>query len=113
MDWLLGAAGAIVVLGGAIVLIGKASRWVLRRARQLGHLLDDVLGEPEREGQPARPSLMARVASIEQKQGEQAATSRALDRRVAGIERELRPNGGSSVKDQITAIVQATGADAN
>jgi hypothetical protein len=113
VDWLLPAAGGLLILGGAVALIAKGIRWVWHRGRQLGHLLDDVLGEPARDGRPSQPSLMARVAGIEEQQTEQAAAFRTLNGRVAGIERELRPNGGSSVKDQITAIAQATGADQN
>lgn len=58
-------AGAVVAVGGALGVAARGGRWLVRRSRQLGHLLDDLLGEPERPGQPARPSLMARVAQIE------------------------------------------------
>jgi len=58
-------AGAVVAVGGALGVAARGGRWLVRRGRQLGHLLDDLLGEPERPGQPARPSLMARVARIE------------------------------------------------
>lgn len=91
------AAAAIGAVAGGVAGAGYLIRVGWRRARQLGHLLDDVLGEPAREGQPARPSLMARVARIEE--------------RVTVIEHEMRPNGGSSVKDQVTAIARATGAN--
>jgi len=59
-------AGAVVAVGGALGVAARGGRWLVRRGRQLGHLIDDLLGEPERPGQPARPSLMRRVAQIEE-----------------------------------------------
>lgn len=59
-------AGAVVAVGGALGVAARGGRWLVRRGRQLGHLLDDLLGEPERPGQPERPSLMARIAQIEE-----------------------------------------------
>ncbi|NJP33676.1 hypothetical protein HCJ94_17230 [Micromonospora sp. HSS6-12] len=104
MEPLLTIAGAVVAIGGATVLLGKAGRWLWRRSRQLGHLLDDVLGEPERNGQPARPSLMARVAGIEDRVA-------VIEKRSAVIEHEVKPNGGNSLKDQVTRIDRALEPD--
>lgn len=97
MDPVLKIAAAVAVIGAAIAVIGKTGAWILRRSRQVGHLLDDVLGEPARPGQAARPSLMTRVTSIEE--------------RVAVIEHEVKPNGGGSLKDQVTRIVENTDPD--
>lgn len=60
-------AGAVVAVGGALGVAARGGRWLVRRGRQLGHLIDDLLGEPERPGQPERPSLMARIARIEKR----------------------------------------------
>ncbi|MCN0181256.1 hypothetical protein [Salinispora arenicola] len=63
----------------------------------MSRLVDDLLGEPPRPGLPkGRPGLMTRVGRIEG--------------RLDALE-ELRPNGGSSIKDQVGRIAQATGAD--
>lgn len=60
------AVAAIAVLGWSARgvrrmwrLMSKANRW-----------LDQVLGEPARDGLPARPSLMQRVEHIEKQQAE-------------------------------------------
>jgi hypothetical protein len=74
--------GAVTAAGGATVVLGKGGRWLIRRSRQLGHLLDDMLGEPAHGDQPERLGLMARVSRIEA---------------------EVRHNGGKSIKDVVVA----------
>ncbi len=103
MESLLYAAGAVTVLGGAVVVVRQAVGWMIRTARKLSRLADDLLGEPAHGGMPARPGLMERVAGIE-------ATQADMLGRLAGLE-ELRPNGGGSIKDTIGRIAQATGAN--
>ncbi len=90
--WIAGVITAVGIIGRAIQLGG---RWVRRTWRKLDRLADELLGEPAREDRPARPSLMQRVA--------------ALDRRLAAVEAEMRPNGGSSVKDQLNRIEDQLG----
>jgi hypothetical protein len=80
--WVVVAAG-VAALCGALFAVGRLARWVWHTARKLGHLVDDLTGEPERDGHPARPSLMARVGKLEA---------------------EMRPNGGSSIKDQLNRM---------
>ncbi|MEV7263963.1 hypothetical protein AB0N38_10470 [Micromonospora aurantiaca] len=104
MDPLLKIAALVATIGAAAAVVGKAGAWVWRRGRQLGHLLDDVLGEPARRDQPARPSLMARVAGIEDRVA-------VIERRSEVIEHEVKPNGGQSLKDQVTRIEQHTQPD--
>ena len=78
-------AGAVVAVGGALGVTARGGRWLARRGRQLGHLIDDLLGEPERPGQPARPSLMQRVAGIEARTVE---IERRLDAHIRHHEEE-------------------------
>jgi len=78
-------AGAVVAVGGALGVAARGGRWLVRRGRQLGHLLDDLLGEPARPGQPARPSLMARVVRIEERT---EAIERRLDAHIRHHEEE-------------------------
>lgn len=51
--------------------------------RKFMHLVDDLVGEPERAGVPARPGLMERVQSIEH---------------------EVTTNHGSSLKDAVKEL---------
>jgi hypothetical protein len=83
--WLAIAGGVVTVLA-ALTALGQLGRWVWRTARKLGHLVDDLAGEPARDGHPARPSLMARVTTLEERTA------------------ELKPNGGGSIKDQINRM---------
>ncbi|MFG2056698.1 hypothetical protein ACGFI9_22010 [Micromonospora sp. NPDC048930] len=104
MDPILKIAAAVTAVVAAIAALGKAAAWLWRRSRQLGHLLDDVLGEPARGDQPARPSLMARVAGIEDRLA-------VVEKSAAVIEHEVKPNGGRSLKDQVTRIDRALDPD--
>ncbi|NIL57091.1 hypothetical protein [Salinispora arenicola] len=93
METLLYGAAAIVAIGAAAQVLHK----VVLGARRASRLVDDLLGEPPRPGLlDGRPGLMARVVRIEG--------------RLDALE-ELRPNGGSSIKDQVDRIAHATGAD--
>ncbi|ROO51087.1 hypothetical protein EDC02_5951 [Micromonospora sp. Llam0] len=93
-DALLAWCGLISAVGAASGVIVVAVRWMLRTMKRLGALADDLLGEAERPGVPRRPGLMERVGAIEDRLGE-------VERVVC---RELRPNGGSSIKDQVARI---------
>jgi hypothetical protein len=79
---IVAVAGVLVALGS----IGAAGRWFVVRLRKLGHLADDLLGEPARPGHEARPGLMDRVKTLEERTA------------------ELKPNGGGSIKDAVTRI---------
>lgn len=77
----LAAAGAIVT---PVVVI---FRWAHPIAKQLANFLEDWFGEPERPGVAAKPGVLLRLVKIE---------------------RELRPNGGSSMRDAVNRV-EATG----
>jgi hypothetical protein len=54
----------------ALALAGWAARGIRRMWRLMSKAnrwLDQVLGEPARDGEPARPGLMERVAGIERR----------------------------------------------
>ena len=89
LTWVIVATGVAAVVA-VLVAAYRLARWMLWAARRFGHLVDDLAGAPVRPGAPARPSLIERVA--------------VMERRTA----ELRPNGGSSVKDAIDRIDQRT-----
>lgn len=81
--WLVGLTAGLTALG-----------WLVTRAvrglRNIGHLVDDLRGEPARDGVPARPSLMSRLAAVEES--------------VAKTQAEVTHNGGGSLKDAVTRI---------
>lgn len=91
--------GTVTLAGtavGAVIVLARAGRSGLRMLRRLGHLLDDLVGVEERNGQPARPGIMHRLAGIED--------------RLSAVEAELHPNAGRSLHDTVTRIARATGA---
>jgi hypothetical protein len=89
-------AGALVAIAGLLVLAGKAVRWMLRSLRRLGRMADEVLGDGDE-----RPGWGQRLAVIEK-------DVTALKKTSATVAAEVKPNGGSSLKDQITRIEEAT-----
>lgn len=76
------------VISTLLVIFGlvKAWGWVGPRVRRLGHLIDDLAGEPGRPGVPARPGVMERIAQVESRTG------------------ELVRNSGSSMKDALDRL---------
>lgn len=97
METLLYISAVIAAVGAAAEVLRRAGRGTLATSRKLARLADDLLGEPGRPGLPdGRPGLMDRVGRIE--------------RRLDALE-ELRPNGGSSLKDQVGRIAEQVGAD--
>jgi prophage DNA circulation protein len=92
------AAAAVAAIAGLAILIGKAVRGMLRSVRRLGRMVDEVLGDGDE-----RPGWGKRLASMEKDVA-------ALKRTSATVAAEVRPNGGSSMRDEITRIAEATGA---
>jgi len=71
---------------------------MLRTVRKLGRLADEVLGDGDK-----RPGWGRRMAAIEQ-------DVTGLKSKVAQVLGEVRPNGGSSMRDEVRRIAEATGA---
>ena len=82
----VGALVALIVAVGA--LAAWALRWAWRILRRVVHFLDDYSGQPARDGRPAVPGFMARLASVED----------SLKHVVA----ETTPNGGGSMRDMVS-----------
>lgn len=91
--WLVGLVAGLGALGW---LVTKA--W--RGFRKMGHFIDDVSGEPARPGTPARPSLMDRLAAVE----DAVARIPVVESSVAQVRAEVTPNGGGSLKDAVVRI---------
>lgn len=92
--WILQAAGALVLFGGAVAVIVKGARFVASMFRKVSEFLDDWRGEPARHGRAAVPGVMERLVRLEEM---------ALE-----VAHEVKPNSGTSLKDQITQIQEHT-----
>lgn len=129
---------ALLAIPSALsAVVFRPARRLLRR---VGQVLDDWTGEPARPGVQSRSGVMERLQTIEGNQHEvraESADTRAevrraltaqekrtaavladLDVNLAGaldqievIHRELIPNGGGSLKDQVTRLDQAVNPD--
>lgn len=88
--WILQAAGVIVLLAAALTAITKGVRWLIATLRKVNEFLEDWRGEAARHGRAAVPGVMERLVILE----EHAKT----------VAHEVRPNSGTSLKDQITRI---------
>lgn len=80
----------VTIVAGALAALGAATRRAWRLGQSVHHLVDNLLGVPERDGVPARPGVMASLY--------------AMDGRLKVIEDEMKPNAGGSMKDAIVAI---------
>lgn len=81
----------------ATVFIAKFTGSVAGAIRKFVHLRDDLLGQEERPGVPARPSLLEQVAQL-------AEAVAQLTDAVANIQAEVNFNHGSSVKDHVVLL---------
>lgn len=105
-------AAAVVAICGVTTLAWKVGRGLIRTMRKLGRLADEVLGDGDQ-----RQGWGRRLAAIEGLGRTNASRLTAIESRVSGMEArigevvdEVRPNGGSSMRDQINRIEEATGA---
>ena len=96
-------ASWLAILAAGVAGVVYLARVVVKTAasvRRAVHLIDDLLGEPARGDQPARLGVLGQLAGLR----EQLA---CMDRRMLAVERELSPNGGSSMQDRVAAIAAA------
>jgi hypothetical protein len=86
-----GSVTALLALVTAVFgCLAWGTRHAWRIARRVTHFLDDYAGEEARDGRPATPGFMARLASVE-----------TLIREIAG---ETKPNHGTSLRDALNRV---------
>lgn len=71
---------------------------------KFGHLIDDMMGEPERPGVPRRPGWGERIARLDDGNLHIIGQVNDLGSRVGHIEAEFRPDSGKSLRDRIDGI---------
>lgn len=95
--------GAITVVLGALGVVWRWSKGIRRVAVRFDQFADDWQGTEERPGVPARPGVMERLASFDDR-------LYSVDARVVRIEHELHPNSGSSMRDAIDRVERHVGS---
>lgn len=102
MAWqqIVAASVGTAAILAASYAVARLVRDIALGTRKLARMVDDWLGEPERPGVPGsgRPSVLARLAAIEEGQratreiqAEHGRQLAELTTRVARLEQELRP----------------------
>lgn len=79
-------ATALSVIGGALLVAAKIGSSLWQLNRRIGRALDIILGTPAIGETPERPGIVARLERIE---------------------KEVRPNGGTSMRDTVGDIQAA------
>lgn len=83
LGWILGIAGALVVLAGAWKAVARPA---IDMFRQIGRFLDDWYGREDPDG-VRQPGIRARLDNMETK--------------VEQVHHQTHPNGGESLKDVV------------
>lgn len=86
-QWLTALTALLVAAAGCVLFVGRRLWHMITRVLRF---LDDWNGEPPRPGQPARPGVMARLQVVEDT--------------MAKVLAETRPNGGFSLRDDVSRI---------
>lgn len=111
--------GVSAIIGACFGLwqVGKAA---VKAVRRIGRVIDDLLGEDKRPELPEDQRrrgvielvrvMLPRLDDVAQAQAHQAEQIAQLTLRVAAVEAQLRPNGGSTFRDSVDRAVAAVKA---
>lgn len=102
-------AGCLFVTAtlAALIGLGKAGIWVWDKLRKAGRLADDLTGEPARPGFPASPGVLERMAGIEAALAPVLTRLDSMENRLAAVEAQMHPNGGSTLRDAVDRLQPA------
>lgn len=102
---ILTLCAVIVGTTGACAAVWSAGKWLFATLRKLARLADDLLGEPARPGHPtATPGVLDRLSSIEAYVSPLPSRLDDMDRRLAAVEAQLQPNGGTTLRDALDRL---------
>lgn len=93
--WVLPAAGALIIIAGALAILARGVRWLLATLNMVREFLEDWRGEEARPGYSKRPGVMERLVHLEEE--------------MRAVKHELQPNSGLSLRDAVDRIETHTG----
>lgn len=88
----------------ALTVIGVFTVKLVKSIKRIIHFFDDFLGEEERPGVPARPGFNERMAKFENCMNNMNENIVKIEDKIQEIEKELKPNSGTSLRDAINRI---------
>lgn len=94
----------VAAIIGAVFAVSKLGSTIVNGSRRASRLIDDLTGEPARPGFEGRPGVLARLSSIEHHAADVGEIRLALAdvvARLVSLEQQMRPNGGSSLRDAV------------
>ena len=86
-QWLTALTALLVAAAGCALFVARRLWHMITRVLRF---LDDWNGEPAQGGRPATPGVMARLQAVEDT--------------MANVLAETRPNGGKSLRDDVSRI---------
>jgi hypothetical protein len=92
IDDVIGALLALLLIGGLVLVLVKMVHPLMVK---LTRVLDLILGRPDQQGIPGKPSMMDRFDALDDRM-------RAQDVQIAEIKGQVTPNHGSSAHDKLT-----------
>ena len=95
---------AALITAATIIIVAtvKSSKFIKR----IVHFFDDYFGEEERPGFPARPGFSERLGKIESCLEKVDSKFKTVEFNLDSIDKELKPNSGTSLRDAINRIEQ-------
>jgi hypothetical protein len=109
-DFFHSLAEETILLGGAIMAIGYGLRRIYRMARNIETLVDSAAATKDSrvadatERKAIADTLAAHITLEETREQRMDEIIRTLQTGQAEILREIRPNGGSSIKDVVNQV---------
>lgn len=95
--WVLPVCGALTILVGGIAAVVKLLGWFMAFQGRINDFIEDWRGEKARPGISRRLGVPERLSIIES--------------RMQAIERQITPNGGTSVQDKLSRIEDTLGSN--
>ena len=102
LDQVLFWGGVVSLVLGISTGVWRVARVLVRIAKGMEQYLADWYGEPDRPGVPARPGVLVRLQRAEE-------GLRGIGQRLEGLEHEMRPNSGASLRDAVDRANDALG----